>query len=124
MRQKNIKRRMKKKAETIKAKNNADAMIATSEKALKDAGDKVPADVKTKVEEKIKALKDILETGSKEDLEAKTKDLSETLSSVGQAMYQGQGQPAGEQKTDGKEEKEEKKEDKKEEKIEEGEVVS
>lgn len=113
-----------KKAETIKAKNNADAMIATSEKALKDAGDKVPADVKTKVEEKIKALKDILETGSKEDLEAKTKDLSETLSSVGQAMYQGQGQPAGEQKTDGKEEKEEKKEDKKEEKIEEGEVVS
>jgi molecular chaperone DnaK len=109
-----------KKAEVIKAKNNADALIATSEKALKDAGEKVPADVKTKVEEKIKALKDILETGSKEDLEAKTKDLSETLSSVGQAMYQ--GQPAGEQKTDGKEE--EKKEDKKEEKVEEGEVVS
>ena len=113
-----------KKAETIKAKNNADAMIATSEKALKDAGDKVPGDVKTKVEEKIKALKDILETGSKEDLEAKTKDLSDTLTQVGQAMYQSQGQPAGEQKTDGKEEKEEKKEDKKEEKIEEGEVVS
>jgi molecular chaperone DnaK len=113
-----------KKAEVIKAKNNADAMIATSEKALKDAGEKVPADVKTKVEEKIKALKDILETGSKEDLEAKTKDLSETLSSVGQAMYQGQEQPAGEEKTDGKEEKEEKKKDKKEEKVEEGEVVS
>ncbi len=113
-----------KKAEVIKAKNNADALIATSEKALKDAGDKVPADVKTKVEDKIKTVKDALakENAGKEEIEAATKDLSDTLSSIGQAMYQGQGQPAGEQKTDG-DGKEEKKEDKKEEKVEEGEVV-
>ena len=81
-----------KKAEIIKSKNNADAMIVTAEKALKDAGDKAPADVKAKVEEKVKALKDILESGSKEDLEAKTKELSETLSEVGQAMYGNQNQ--------------------------------
>ena len=77
----------------IEARNHADSLIFTAEKALKDGGDKVPSDVKTSVEEKIKALKDILETGSKEDLEAKTKDLSDTLSKIGEAAYQ-QGQQA------------------------------
>ncbi|MGH7245946.1 MAG: Hsp70 family protein, partial [Candidatus Levyibacteriota bacterium] len=79
----------------IEARNQADSLIFTAEKALKDAGDKAPADVKTEVEEKIKALKDILDTGSKEDLETKTKELSETLSKIGQAAY-GQQQPGQE----------------------------
>ena len=77
----------------IEARNHADALIFTAEKALKDGGDKVPADVKTEVEGKIKDLRDILDSGSKEDLESKTKDLSETLSKIGQAAYQ-QGQQA------------------------------
>jgi len=80
----------------IDAKNMADSLIFTSEKALKDAGDKVPADVKSKVEEKIKALKDILDSGSKEDLETKTKELSEELQKIGAEMYKNQppgGQP-------------------------------
>jgi molecular chaperone DnaK len=110
----------KKKAEQVETKNKADAMIATAEKALKDGGDKVPADVKSKVEEKIKALKDILETGGKEDLETKTKELSEVLSSVGQAMYA--SQKPEEKKTEGSEPTEGK-DGKKEEKVEEGEVV-
>ena len=117
-----------KKAEGIKAKNNADAMIVTAEKALKDAGDKVDSKIKEQVEEKIKNLKEISgkEDASKEDIETATKDLSDTLSQVGQAMYgQGdkgtptEGAPAEEAK-DG-----EKSEDaKKDEKVEEGEVVS
>jgi len=40
------------KAELVKVRNEADAMVATAEKALKDAGDKVSAEVKSKVEEK------------------------------------------------------------------------
>ena len=78
-----------KKAEKITARNSADAMVAAAEKALKDAGDKAPKDIKEKVEEKIKNVKDVLakEDASKEDLEVATKDLSETLSQVGQAMY-------------------------------------
>lgn len=115
-----------KKAEVIKTKNNADAMVATAEKALKDAGDKVPADIKTKVEEKVAKLKEVAgkEDSSKEDIEAATKDLSDTLSQIGQNMYGSQGaagpEPAGEgDKKDG----EEKKEEKKDEKVEEGEVV-
>ena len=82
-----------KKADIIKAKNNADAMVATAEKALKDAGDKVAAEIKEKVEEKIKKVKEVAgkEDSSKEDIEAATKDLSDTLSQIGQAMYGKQG---------------------------------
>jgi len=116
-----------KKAEVIKVKNNADAMVATAEKALKDAGDKAPADVKEKVEEKIKKVKDISgkEDSSKEDIEAATKDLSDTLSQIGQAMYgaQGQSQDGNEKKEEKEGDGEEKKEEKKDEKVEEGEVV-
>ena len=49
-----------KKAELIQARNQADAIVAAAEKALKDAGDKAPVDVKTKVEDKVKGLKDVL----------------------------------------------------------------
>jgi len=114
-----------KKAEQIKTKNNADAMITTAEKSIKDAGEKAPKEAVEKVQEKIKNLKDILETGTKEDLEAKTKELSETLSEVGQAMYANQTPPAGDAAQPGAEEpKEEEKKDKKGDgKVEEGEVV-
>ena len=64
-----------KKAETIEAKNNADAMVATAEKALKDAGDKVVQRCKEKVEEKIKKVKEVTakEGSSKEDIEVRHK---------------------------------------------------
>ena len=124
-----------KKAETIKAKNTADATVVMAEKAIKDAGDKAPKDVVEKVQEKTKALKDILETGTKEDLEAKTKDLSETLSEVGQAMYQNQGGQGQGTANSGQgteeptvtasdaESSQEKKDKKSDAKVEEGEVV-
>jgi len=116
-----------KKAEKINARNQADSLVSAAEKALKDAGDKAPKDVKEKVEEKIKTVKDVLakEDAPKEELETATKDLSETLSQIGQAMY-GTQAPAEEQKKEGNGEKtedEEEKKDKKEEKVEEGEVV-
>ncbi|KKS84442.1 MAG: Chaperone protein DnaK [Candidatus Gottesmanbacteria bacterium GW2011_GWA1_43_11] len=84
--------------EKIETRNAADTMIYTAEKSLKDAGDKVKPEVKADVEAKAKALKDILETGSKEDIETKTKELSEALSKVGEAMY-------GNQKTENSEQK-------------------
>ncbi len=113
------------------AKNQADSLIFTAEKSLKDAGDKVASELKTEIEDKIKALKDILETGSKEDLESKTKDLSDSLQKVGAAMNQGQQAGSEQPNADGdssssgssEEPKEEKKEEKKDEPVE-GEVVS
>ncbi|MEK7605191.1 MAG: molecular chaperone DnaK [Patescibacteria group bacterium] len=70
----------------VEVRNQADSLIFTAEKSLKDAGDKVGEDVKKEVEEKIKAVKDILDSGSKEDIEAKTKDLSDSLMKIGEAM--------------------------------------
>jgi len=78
------------KKERVEARNHADNLIFTAEKALKDAGEKIPADVKTDVESKIADLKSILETGTKEDLKLKTDALSETLQKIGQQAYQAQ----------------------------------
>src|SRR5690349_14955758 len=66
----------------VEARNHADALIFTAEKSIKDAGDKLPAEVKTEVEDKVKALKDILDSGSKEELETKTKELSDSLQKI------------------------------------------
>ncbi len=76
--------------EKVEAKNQADSLIFTSEKTLKDAGDKVSPELKTEVEEKISALRGILDSGSKEDIEAKTSELSDSIQKVGQAMSQNQ----------------------------------
>jgi molecular chaperone DnaK (HSP70) len=47
----------KKKREAVEAKNQAESLVYQTEKQLKDLGDKVPAEVKAKVEEKLKAVK-------------------------------------------------------------------
>ena len=80
------------KKEKIEVKNTADSLIFTSEKSLRDAGDKVKPEIKKEVEEKIAALKGILDAGSKEDIETKTRELSDSLQKVGQSMYQQPGQ--------------------------------
>ena len=112
-----------KKAETIKTKNNADSMVATAEKALKDAGDKVDAKIKEQVEEKIKKVKEVVgkDISTKEEIESATKDLSDTLSQVGQVMYGSTGSPSGDAADP--EPVEGEKKDEKKEKVEEGEVV-
>jgi molecular chaperone DnaK len=118
------------KKEKIEVKNRAENTVYVAEKTLKDAGDKVKEEDKKPVEEKIKALKDILETGSKEDLEAKTNELSDVIQKVGASMYQGQGQPgeagsgsAG-QSEQGQQEQKSEEDAKKNRKVEEGQVVS
>ncbi|MBI4099438.1 Hsp70 family protein, partial [Candidatus Microgenomates bacterium] len=82
-----------KKKDAIDAKNNADALIFTAEKSLKDAGDKVPADVKKSVEEKVAALKETIKSEDKEKIEVETKALSEELQKIGQQMYQKEEPP-------------------------------
>jgi molecular chaperone DnaK len=86
------------KKEKVEARNQADSLIFTAEKSLKDAGDKVSEEIKKEVEEKITALKGVLDSESKEDLEIKTKELSESLQKIGANMYQ---QPQGQQPAEG-----------------------
>ncbi|MBI2040171.1 molecular chaperone DnaK [Candidatus Microgenomates bacterium] len=90
----------KKRKEEIEIKNQADTLVYTAERSLKDAGDKVSAEVRTDVEQKLNDLKGVIQTASAEDLKPKMDALSEALQKVGAAMYQqpgGEGQPAGEQ---------------------------
>ena len=108
-----------KKKEEIETRNNADNLIYTSEKTLKDAGDKVPAETKKEVEDKAKALKDVLQTASIDELKKLTEDLSTSLQKVGSAMYQ-QNAPQGEATDKDANTDDQKKPD---DKAEEGEVV-
>ncbi len=119
-----------KKSELIKSKNMADSMVATAEKALKDAGDKVDSKIKEQVEEKINKVKEVSgkDDSSKEDIESATKDLSDTLSQIGQAMYGQQGapqggQPTGETTNESKDDPSSAKASEDKGKVEEGEVV-
>jgi molecular chaperone DnaK len=82
----------------IEARNQADSLIFTAEKTLKDAGDKADPALKKEIEDKSKALKDKLESATKEELETFSKDLMDSLQKLGSTMYQGQ-QPAGDQGT-------------------------
>lgn len=91
----------------VEAKNQADSLIFTSEKTLKEAGDKVDEELKKDVEDKIKALREILDSGTKEELEAKTNELSEAIQKVGQKMTENQAQQSqqGHQPAEGEEAK-------------------
>jgi molecular chaperone DnaK len=84
----------RKRREAVDARNNADSLTYSAEKALKDAGDKVDAATKTEIEEKIKAVKDLLgqENPDVEALKKATEELSGSIQKVGAAMY---GQPDG-----------------------------
>jgi molecular chaperone DnaK len=88
------------------ARNNADALIFTAEKSLKDAGEKISEELKKEIEEKINSLKSVLDTASKEELEEKTRSLSESLQKIGEQMYK-----KGEEAKDSSQDAGEKKED-------------
>jgi len=86
----------KKKQESIEIKNIADALIYTSEKTLKDAGDKVPAEMKKQADEKINVLKEAQKTDNIDDIKAKTKDLSEHMQKIGTELYKNTEKPKNE----------------------------
>ncbi|MFN8598586.1 MAG: Hsp70 family protein, partial [Anaerolineae bacterium] len=77
--------------ERIEVRNNADSMVYTAEKTLKDLGDKVPADVKHEVETKASALKGVLDSASVDELKRKTEELGEVIQKLGASMYQQPG---------------------------------
>jgi len=75
------------KQEMIEVRNMAETLIYTSEKTLKDAGDKVKDEDKKEVEEKVKALKDIKEKDDKDAIKRATEDLSKVIQKVGAELY-------------------------------------
>ncbi len=95
----------KKKRELVDAKNAADSLIFTAEKVLSDAGDKVDSNLKSDVEEKIKALREIKDGDKLEEIKTLTENLSKSLQEIGASMYQNKteepkGEEAGETNKD------------------------
>jgi molecular chaperone DnaK len=107
----------KKRKELVETKNQADSLVYATEKSLKDLGDKVDAETKSKVEEEIESLKKILEKGDNVDeLKKGIESLTQASHKLAEIMYSqatqeqtGQqagggpeagGGPAGEGRTD------------------------
>jgi molecular chaperone DnaK len=73
--------------ELVTARNTADGLIHSTEKSLKDLGDKVAADDKTKIEAAIADLRTALEGEDKDEIEAKTAALSEAAAKMAEQAY-------------------------------------
>lgn len=78
----------KKKQELAEAKNLAEMTLYTAEKGLTDAGDKVPADVKALVEDRIKDLREVKDGTDIEKIKLATQELSQNMGKIGEAMAQ------------------------------------
>ena len=78
----------RKRKELIEAKNHADNMVYTAEKTVKDLGDKVPADMKQKVEDAAAKVRDVKDGDDLEEIKSATDSLTEVLQKLGEAAYQ------------------------------------
>jgi molecular chaperone DnaK len=82
------------KKEAIEVKNQAEQMVYTTEKTLKDLGDKIDADTKKAVTEKLEAVKKAQAGTDTAVLKTAMSELSQTVQKIGEKMY-AQQQPAG-----------------------------
>lgn len=110
----------------VESKNKLDATIFTGEKTLKDFADKVKADDKAKIEDKIKEGKELLAKtdARKDEYDKFTEELNQMLQAIGQAVYgqPNQGAQPGPETAEAPKSDDKKSEDKKD--AEEGEVVN
>ena len=86
----------------VDAKNHADSLIHSTEKAMAEHGDKVSGDEKTAIETALAELKSAVEGDNAEDIAAKTNTLAQASMKLGEAMYKAQAGDAegGEAKPD------------------------
>ena len=82
--------------EEIEARNTADSAIYTTEKSLREAGDKVPAPIREEVNRKIEALRSAMAGKELRAIQSATSELYQAAQTIGTAMYQ-----AGQQGTGG-----------------------
>ena len=82
----------KAKKEAVESRNAAEALVHSTEKSLKEHGDKVSTEVRESIEAEIKATQDLLakEGTTPEDLNAQAEKLSEAAMELGKAIYEAQ----------------------------------
>jgi molecular chaperone DnaK len=89
----------KQRREAVELRNQADSLVYTSEKTLKDLGDKVTDDVKAKVETGVERLKKALESDDLDNAEVKSsmEQLQEAVYAVSAGLYEQQQAAGGEE---------------------------
>jgi molecular chaperone DnaK len=103
----------KKKKMLIEARNKADQLIYTTEKTLRDYGDKVSADEKKKIEEEMEKVKNVMGSESIEEINRAMDNLMRASHKIAEEMYKQSGQQQTQSQASSQEPpKEEKKEDK------------
>lgn len=85
----------RKRKELIEARNHADNSVYTAEKALRDLGDKVPADVRQQVDDKTARVREVMTGDSVEQITQATEELNQVIQQIGAAAYQQAGPQAG-----------------------------
>jgi molecular chaperone DnaK len=82
----------RKRRELIEVRNNADNTVYAAEKALREFGDKVPADTRSEVEAKVIEVKKASEGEDVAAITSATEALGQAVQKIGASVYQGQGQ--------------------------------
>jgi molecular chaperone DnaK len=106
----------KKKKEEVDTKNQADSLVFQTKKQLSELGDKVPADVKTRLEGEIKKVEDAIASNNTAQIKSATESLNKVWSEVASQLYsqpgadqqggpEAQGQPGGQQQEKQKDDK-------------------
>jgi len=83
----------KKKRDSVDARNQADSLVFSTEKSLKEHGDKISAEEKKAIEDGIADLKKSLEGTDVEDIKKKTQSLIQVSMKLGEAVYKSQQKP-------------------------------
>jgi molecular chaperone DnaK len=78
--------------EAIEARNQADSLIYSTEKSLKEHGEKIGADDRQAIETAIADLRGVLDTADAETLKSKTETLAQLSMKLGEAMYRAQAE--------------------------------
>jgi molecular chaperone DnaK len=73
--------------EAVDAKNQAESLIFQSEKTLNELGDKVTAEEKAPINEKMENLKNVVKTGSTEQIKAATEELQKAFYAISEKLY-------------------------------------
>jgi L1 cell adhesion molecule like protein len=85
----------KEKRDAVDTKNQADSVVYQTEKQLKELGDKVPVEVKDKVEAKLKDLKDAITADNTQSIKDSMAALNQEVMQLGQSLYNQPGAGAG-----------------------------
>jgi molecular chaperone DnaK len=86
----------RKRRELIEARNSADNTVYAAEKALREFGEKVPAEIKSEVEAKVSEVKSVVQGEDVPAIKSATEALGQVVQKIGAAVYQGPNVPGNE----------------------------